>query len=369
MADPNLPRDAAAPGSATTLRYTSPPEGWVEALPVGNGRLGAMVFAGTSRDRLQVNDDTCWSGSPRTDPVRGADLPPGGGPEVLRAARAALADGDVREAERQVMRLQGGYVESYQPLVDLWLTVPDGAAGAGRAADYRRWLDLGEATAGHSWTAGPAALEQEVFVSRPAGVLVLHRTGTAPMDVDVAVTSVHTLTGVEPGPTRGGADWSAVVRMPAAVLPDYIPATGTGVTPSPGPGHSITCAVAVRVLTDGRSSSGPDGVEIRGATWITVLLTSESDYADAATPLHGDDARLRAVARERLTAAADAGVPALREQHVVDHGALFGRVTLRLGPDDGHTRRACPRPPGSPATPRPTTTWTWPPWRSSTGAT
>ncbi|WP_396134649.1 glycoside hydrolase N-terminal domain-containing protein [Cellulomonas sp. ATA003] len=77
MADPARSHDAATPGSATTLRYTSPPEGWVEALPIGNGHLGAMVFAGTARDRLQINDDTCWSGSPRLAPVRGADLPTG----------------------------------------------------------------------------------------------------------------------------------------------------------------------------------------------------------------------------------------------------------------------------------------------------
>ncbi|WNB86180.1 glycoside hydrolase N-terminal domain-containing protein [Cellulomonas sp. ATA003] len=261
---------------------------------------------------------------------------------MLRAARAALADGDVREAERQVMRLQGGYVESYQPLVDLWLTVPDGAAGSGPATDYRRWLDLGEGTAGHTWSTGSGTVEQEVFVSRPAGVLVLHRTGTAPMDVDVAVTSVHTLTGVEQDSAPDGADWSAAVRMPATVLPDYVPTTGTGVTPSPGPGDGVTCAVGVRVRTDGRSAPVPGGVEVRGATWITVLLTSESDYADAVTPLHGDLARLRAVAHERLTAAADAGVPALREQHVADHGALFGRVALRLGPVDGPPQRSLP---------------------------
>ena len=134
----------------TTLRYDSPADLWTDALPLGNGRLGAMVFGGVAVERLQLNDDTCWSGAPRSGSAPD-------GPAALAAARDALERGDVREAERQVQRLQGGFVQAYQPLVDLWLEQDAAADG------YERWLRLDEGVAGQSWATGA----QEAFVSRP----------------------------------------------------------------------------------------------------------------------------------------------------------------------------------------------------------
>ena len=100
------------------LRYLSPAATWTEALPLGNGRLAAMVFGGVAEERIQVNDDRCWSGSPAT--VGGTPLLEAGeGPAVLGEVRAALGEGDVRRAEKLSTRLQHGHSQAYQPLVDL----------------------------------------------------------------------------------------------------------------------------------------------------------------------------------------------------------------------------------------------------------
>ncbi|GEK23593.1 glycoside hydrolase family 95 protein [Cellulomonas xylanilytica] len=291
----------------TTLRYDAPADLWTDALPLGNGRLGAMVFGGVGRERLQLNDDTCWSGAPRS--ASGAD-----GPAALVAARDALDRDDVREAERQVQRLQGGFVQAYQPLVDLWLE-QDEAAPAG----YERWLRLDEGVAGHAWESG----RQEAFVSRPASVVVVHRTWTGG-PLGVRVTSQHPLDR----PTGDGSRWVTTLRLPSDAPPDYVPDVHLARDRSPG--TSITAAVALEVATDGVVVASPQGLVLHDATWATVVVATATDYAGATTPLHGDAAALRAQAAATTAAAATRGAAALRAEHVADHARLFERVALEL---------------------------------------
>ncbi|WP_456788202.1 glycoside hydrolase family 95 protein [Cellulomonas sp. P5_C5] len=297
----------------TTLRYDSPADLWTDALPLGNGHLGAMVFGGVTVERLQLNDDTCWSGAPRS--TSAAD-----GPVALAAARDALDDGDVREAERQVQRLQGGFVQAYQPLVDLWLEQDASTDG------YERWLRLDDGVAGQSWATGT----QEAFVSRPASVVVVHRTWSGG-PLRVRLTSEHPLDA----PTADGSGWSATLRLPSDAPPDYV--AGTQVVRDRAPGTSITAAVSLHVDTDGVVAPGPDGVRVRDATWATLVVATATDYAGATTPLHGDADALRAQATTTAATAAARGVTALRDEHVADHTRLFGRVTLDL-PSTGSDR-------------------------------
>ncbi|MBZ2197445.1 glycosyl hydrolase family 95 catalytic domain-containing protein [Occultella gossypii] len=319
------------------LRYATPALAWTDALPIGNGNLGAMAFGGTAQDRLQINDDTCWTGAPRVRPTRGAGLVPGQAPEVLAAARAAVAAGDVPRAEALVQRLQSGRSEAYQPLVDLWIT---DAGAPETTADYRRWLRLDEAVAGHSWSDGGAAVHQEVFASRPAGALVAHRRMQAPTDLVVRVGSDHRLLEVRAAGSPRGATWSALVRMPAVSTDPNAPGPAAGAPPAtpPPPGAAVTCAVALRLQTDGVVTARTTGLEVRGATWLTVLLASQSDYAGAHRVLHGDGTRLLAEASERLERADASTFADLRAAHVADHRALFDRVGLRLGRGPGASR-------------------------------
>lgn len=293
--------------SETTLRYDAPADLWTDSLPLGNGRLGAMVFGGVAVERLQLNDDTCWSGAPRSGSAPD-------GPAALAAARDAVERGDVREAERQVQRLQGGFVQAYQPLVDVWLEQEEVPVDG-----YERWLRLDEGVAGQSWATGA----QEAFVSRPASVVVAHRTWSGG-PLRLRVTSEHPLDG----PTGDGSRWSATLRLPSDAPPDYVP--GRRVLRDLGPGSSITAAVAVEVVTDGVVVADREGLVVRDATWATVVVATATDYAGATTPLHGDADALRAEATATAATAAARGVAALRDEHVADHAALFGRVALDL---------------------------------------
>ncbi|HYS40725.1 MAG TPA: glycoside hydrolase N-terminal domain-containing protein, partial [Pseudonocardiaceae bacterium] len=106
------------------LSWPRPAATWVEAAPVGNGRLGAMVFGGPGRARFQVNDSTVWSGTPHgpTEGLAGV-LAAGAGPERLAEARAAIRAGDLRRAESLLMSFEGPYSQEYLPYADLWMTL------------------------------------------------------------------------------------------------------------------------------------------------------------------------------------------------------------------------------------------------------
>ncbi|ACZ20500.1 hypothetical protein Sked_05400 [Sanguibacter keddieii DSM 10542] len=341
----DLDNEAAA--RPLVLAYDAPAGRWTEALPVGNGRLGAMCFGGTTDDRVQVNDDTCWSGSPATTAGR-RHFETGEGPGIVDDARAALAAGDVRAAERAVQRLQHGHSQAYQPLVDLLLVEVDPAGGAvdpEPRTGYARSLDLRTAVARHTWTGAGGTVVQETWSSAPRGVLVVDRRatdGTLPA-LRVSLTSPHPTLDVQGTPTG----LAVTVRMPSDVVPDHEPAD-VHVRYDPAPGAAVTAAVHVAVHTDGIVGDGgpsatADAVEVVGATYVTLVLGTETDFVDAETAPHGDVDSLRAAVALRTSGVVDAitasGLPALRAEHVADHDALFGRVEIDLGPapDSGLT--------------------------------
>ncbi|MEZ4582576.1 MAG: glycoside hydrolase family 95 protein, partial [Caldilineaceae bacterium] len=155
--------------SDLTLWYEHPARQWVEALPVGNGRLGAMVFGGATEERLQLNEDTLWSGGPRA-----ADNPDA--PNVLPQVREAVLAGDYVRADALAKQMQGIFNQSYQPLGDLRLDFAHAAA----VTDYRRELDLDRALATVTYRADGATYTRTVFASAPAQALVIRLTCDRP---------------------------------------------------------------------------------------------------------------------------------------------------------------------------------------------
>ncbi|MFM8643185.1 MAG: glycoside hydrolase N-terminal domain-containing protein, partial [Phycisphaerales bacterium] len=170
------------------LWYARPANNWNEALPVGNGRLGAMVFGGTARERLQLNEASVWEGNAddRNAPEAAASF---------RAARELALAGKVVEAQRILQRdcmLPGNMLpRSHQTLGDLWIELVDAGAGtdagagagagdatADGAADaspdgYRRSLDLRTGVATTAMMLGDVRIEREVFASAPDELLVV----------------------------------------------------------------------------------------------------------------------------------------------------------------------------------------------------
>ncbi|MCC2315770.1 glycosyl hydrolase family 95 catalytic domain-containing protein [Cellulomonas xiejunii] len=320
------------------LRLDEPARTWTDAFPVGNGRIGAMVHGGTAHERLQVNDDTCWSGAPHDGPVEPVGpLGPDGAPGVVRRARRLLADGDPLAAEAELARLQSGWVQAYQPLVDVLLDQPDAAGGAG----YRRTLDLARGVVTTTWAStADVPWRQDVLVSHPDGALLLERAADAAApgggEAWVRLTSPHPWAGA-PTPVAApdahprAAVVLATLDMPSHVLPDWV----DGPDPVRYGGRAVHAAVALAVLADGGSDDGArvdvvDGaIRVRGVRRLRVVLTTATDHDVATGTLHGDRARVAADALAGLGRAL-ADVDGIAARHVADHAALMGRVTLDL---------------------------------------
>ncbi len=291
------------PAGEWILWYRQPAVQWEEALPVGNGRMGAMVFGGVAKERLQLNDDTLWDGYPREriNPK---------GKEALPEIRRLLFEGKNQEAEKLAGQTLMGVPErilSYQTLGDLWIEVP----GIEQAAEYRRWLDLDQGVAGVEFIAGGTQYTREVFASNPHQAIVVRYKSNQPG----AIRARLTFTREQDAQCLSEGDNRLILRGQIN-RPHH--ETGENV----GMKFEAHCLALAR----GGEKSNENGVlNIQGADELLLLITSATNYKQ---PDPG------AACREQLEAVRGTPFSALRELHVADHRALFRRVDLDLGHTD-----------------------------------
>ncbi len=176
---------AGADENRLRLIYDEPAAEWTDALPLGNGSMGAMVFGGVNEERIQFNHDTLWAGKPRSYSNPGAV-------EVLPELRELLFDGKQKDAEDLAMeRFMSKPMRQapYQPFGDLVLEFPD----LGTATNYQRALDLDGALATTEFTAGGIAFKRSVFASHPDGVIAVRLEADQPgaLNLTARLTTLH----------------------------------------------------------------------------------------------------------------------------------------------------------------------------------
>lgn len=157
---------------ATLMWYSTPAKKWEEALPVGNGRLGAMVFGKNGEERIQLSEETVWSGGPYSTVVKG-------GNKVLPEIQQKVFAGKYLEAHNLFSRNLMGYPveqQKYQGLANLHLFFK----GQDSVSDYQRWLNLEDGISGVSYYAGGIRYQREVFASAPDQVIVVRITADRP---------------------------------------------------------------------------------------------------------------------------------------------------------------------------------------------
>ncbi|MDR3458699.1 MAG: glycoside hydrolase N-terminal domain-containing protein [Verrucomicrobiae bacterium] len=291
----------ATESSPPRLWYQQPAEKWTEALPIGNGRLGAMVFGGVFDERIQFNEDTLWTGQPH-DYVRA------GAGDQLAEIRRRLAAGQVKEASalaKSNFLSDPVRQKAYQPFGDLHLHFP----GQGEVTEYRRELDLDTAIATTTFQLDGVTFKREVFASNPDQAIVLHLTADKPGQINftLKLDSPHT-----------NSQTSALTAN-SLIL--------TGQVESGG----LKFESRVQVMTAGGTtmSSGNELIidHANSATLILVAATSFKNFQD----ISADPARR---CTTDLNAAAKKDYPALLAAHLADYQKLFRRVNLDLGRTD-----------------------------------
>ncbi|HUU09693.1 MAG TPA: glycoside hydrolase N-terminal domain-containing protein [Phycisphaerae bacterium] len=283
-----------------------PAEKWVEAMPVGNGRLGAMVFGGIEKERLQLNEDTLWAGGPY-DPSH---------PDALAAlpeARKLVFAGKYKEAAGLVgarMMARPLSQMSYQPVGDLLLTFP----GLAEAVDYRRDLDLDTAIARVAFRSGGATLTREILSSPVDQAIVVHLTADQPGRIafTAALASPQKVT-VKAAP-------------PHTLVMDGLGGDCAGIAGA----LRFQCRVTVRT-EGGRVTAGQDRLTVTGADSATLLLVAATSYVNAKDVSGDPEARAKAY----LAKVADKPFDRLRADHVAAHRELFRRVDLDVGTGAG----------------------------------
>lgn len=306
----------AQPGQSgdLVLWYNAPSRLWTDALPLGNGRLGAMVFGGVSSERLQLNEDTLWSGFP------GIWNNPGAQQHLAEVRRLVLEAGDHPAADRLCAAMQGPYNQSYQPLADLRLEFSGLAAPAG----YRRDLDLDTAIASVSFSAH----RRESFVSAPDQVIVTRITAPAAtldftIAIDSPVRSASTVEGRDTLVLRG--------KAPSHVDPNYF-RTPNPVRYDDAEGKGMRFEARLKVLLEG-GAVNPDGnrLRVQAASSAIILIAAATGFRgfDRVPDLSVE--AVSAAAAKHLDAAARQSYAALKARHIASHQRLFRRVVLDLG--------------------------------------
>jgi len=281
--------------SSLKLWYDEPAKQWTEALPVGNGRLGAMVFGGAENEQLQLNEDTIWAGNAidrdRVDAYK-----------HLAEARNLIFEGKYTEAQRIMQREFMGprVIRSYQTLGDLRLQCKTGRP----VTDYHRQLDLDTAIASVTYRADDATFTREVFAS-PVDQCIVMRLSC---DKPAMITFDANLSRPE--------DFTV-----ETIAPDRIVMKGQAT--QEGEHKGVKYETHLRIIPQGgRLTVTNNGLRLDKADAATFLIVASTNY-------RGDNPK--DLCETQMTSAAKKKYSEMRRAHVAEHRRLFRRVALDLG--------------------------------------
>ncbi len=339
--------NAQTPGtdaaSALRLWYRQPAMDWNEALPLGNGRLGAMVFGGMAVERIQLNDDTLYSGEPGQ---RDLDLDVSKDyDDIVRM----VAAGQYLEAEERIRQRWLGRAQScYQPMGDLWIETSD----TGSPGSYRRELDIDTAVASVQFPAAGNTIRRELFCSHPARCLIVRLRGLNPGQfLRIRLSSPHPaalvhhkhaamrLEGQVPGLVlrrtlrqveQNGETW----KYPELWNADGSrkPGAGQVLYGERAGGLGMRFVTALEVEAPGSQiDADPQGLRITAGGDILLLVTSGTSFNGPERSPSNQGKDERAESEQHLALARGKGYESLLAQHIQDYQQLFRRVRLNLG--------------------------------------
>lgn len=316
------------------LWYDEPASKWTDALPLGNGRLGAMVFGTVAKEHLQLNEESLWAGEP-------TDVYPEGFAENLRQLQGLVLEGRIAEAQKLgLAKLTGSPTSfrSYEPLADLWIEMDHGS----EVQEYRRELDLPTGVATVEYRVGDVRLGREVLISAVDDVVAIRLFASRPgmIGAKIWLTRQEDMQITAQGSNRLHVDGQVVDIAAPAGYDDNVGGSGPGGAHMKFSGHLLVRAEGGTTWAEG------EALRIENADEAILLLTAATDYSLEKMNydrLIGPGKRAQAI----LSRVAEKPWTALRRDHIAEHRAMFGRVSLDLGgsgrdsmPTDERLKRA-----------------------------
>lgn len=301
--------------SSTILYMDQPAASWYEATPIGNGRLGGMVYGGVTKDTIRTNDDTFWSGEPR-------DLQRPGAYKCLPEIRKLLLEEKNLEAQELIDKhMLGPWNQNYMPLADILLEWP----GDGNVSGYRRELDLNRGVVTITYTQNGVNYKRELFASYPDQALVMNISA----DKENAVEFIAGLGSQINNQTKVEGDQIVINgQAPWHTDPNY-----TGVHPpvyKEGKGMRFEGRLLVK-QEGGTISAQDDKLHVKDAASATITFVAATSFNgfDKDPAVNGRDEK--AICKKYLSSLETKKYPDLYKAHLADYSSLFGRVSIDLG--------------------------------------
>ena len=310
-------------------RPTAPSyDGWEkQALPVGNGEMGAKVFGLIGEERIQYNEKTLWSGGPRPDST---DYNGGNYRErykILAEIRKALEDGDRQKAKRLAERNLVGPNNSqygrYLAFGDVSMVFNNQKKGLDTVTDYHRGLDITEATTTTSYTQDGTTFKRETFSSYPDDVTVTHLTQKGDKKLDFTVWNTLTEDLIANGDYS--SEYSNYKSGHVTTDPNGILLKGTVKD------NDLRFASYLGIKTDGKVTVHEDSLTVTGASYATLLLSAKTNFAQNPKTNYRKDIDLETTVKGIVEVARGKDYETLKRNHIKDYQSLFNRVKLNLG--------------------------------------
>ena len=309
---------------AQTLHYDKPATFFEEALVIGNGTMGGIVYGGTEQDKVSLNDITLWTGEPSSKKVFSPDAY-----KSIPAIREALRKGDYPEADRLQRNVQGHFSQNYQPLGQLTIDYLDTSEGV---TEYRRWLDIGNATAHTSYRRGSYRYTAEYFATHPDSGIVIRLATDNPNGIRARIglscqlkSQLHTEEGCVLV-NEGNACYAS--------LPNYYNAQERF---SYDPGRGIRFCTKVQVEASKARTEG-NSVLVEGSREVTIFLVNATSFNGYDKDPAKEGKPYQQIADARLKRLAALPYETLREKHIADYKTIFDRVKLSLGKGTADSR-------------------------------
>ncbi len=308
-----------------TLWYNQPATTWTEALPVGNGRLGAMVFGAVDTELIQLNEATLWSGGPVKKSVNPTAF------SYLAKIRDALFNGDYGKGNELAKQMQGLYSESFMPLADLMIHQQ---FGSGKPTGFYRDLNIRDAIATTTFTVNAVQYKREIFSSAADQVIVIRISADGKRNINCSIGTKSQLHFTVNAISKN--ELALTGKAPTHVAPNYVDYEKQPVQYLDTSGcKGMRFKLLIKAISkDGIIETNTDAITVKNATELILILSAATSFNgyDKCPDKQGKNEQQ--IAAGFLAKAAAKPYSILLQNHLNDFHKYFNRVSFTLNKDD-----------------------------------